>query len=68
MRASCRRLPAARERLGQLYEAKGDTIRAVEHYHKFIELWKDADAVLQPRVKAARDRLYRLAPVERPRR
>jgi len=59
-------LPAAHERLGQLYETKADTARAVEHYRKFIDLWKDADPVLQPRVKDARERLYRLAPVERP--
>jgi len=61
------RRPAIHERLGQLYETKGDTQKAAEHYRAFIELWKDADPELQPRVKAARDRLAKLTPVEKPR-
>ena len=51
------RLPAAHERLGQLYEAKGNTTKAVEHYQAFIDLWKNADPELQPRVAGARRRL-----------
>jgi tetratricopeptide (TPR) repeat protein len=61
------RLPAAHERLGQLYEAKGNTAKAVEHYRAFIELWKNADPELQPRVAGARRRLAMLTPVEKPR-
>jgi tRNA A-37 threonylcarbamoyl transferase component Bud32/tetratricopeptide (TPR) repeat protein len=61
------RVPAIHERLGQLYEAKGNPDRAVEHYRRFIELWKNADPDLQPRVTAARERLRKLTPVERPR-
>jgi hypothetical protein len=61
------RLPAAHERLGQLYEAKGNTAKAVEHYLAFIELWKNADPELQPRVDGARRRLAMLTPVEKPR-
>ena len=60
-------LPAIHERLGQLYDAKGNAAKAVEHYRAFIELWKNADPELQPRVADARRRLARLAPVERPR-
>ncbi len=60
-------LPAMHERLGQLYEAKGDAANAAKHYRAFIELWKNADPELQPRVKAARDRLAKLTPVEKPR-
>ncbi|MFI5311934.1 MAG: tetratricopeptide repeat protein [Gemmatimonadales bacterium] len=59
-------LPAIRERLGQLYEAKGNADKAAEHYRAFIELWKNADTELQPRVNAARERLRKLTPVERP--
>ena len=59
--------PAIHERLGQLYEARGDTARAVGQYRAFIELWKNADAELQPRVTAARERVRRLTPVEKPR-
>ena len=61
-------LPSLHERLGQLYEAKGNVDKAAEHYREFIELWKNADAELQPRVAAARARLYKLTPVERPKR
>jgi tetratricopeptide (TPR) repeat protein len=60
--------PLIRERLGQLYEAKGNAEKAAEHYRAFIELWKNADPELQPRVKAAQERLAKLSPVERPRR
>jgi tetratricopeptide (TPR) repeat protein len=62
------RVPAIHERLGQLYEARGDAERAAGHYQRFIELWKNADPDLQPRVTAARERLRKLTPVERPRR
>lgn len=60
------RVPAIHERLGQIYEAKGDTEKAVAHYRAFIALWKNADAELQPRVADARQRMERLTPVERP--
>ena len=61
------RLPAIRERLGQLYESMGKTDKAVENYRAFIELWKNADPELQPRVADARKRLARLTPVEKAR-
>lgn len=50
-------LHRAHERLAQLYDAKGDNERAAVHYARFVELWKDADPELQPRVTAARERL-----------
>jgi tetratricopeptide (TPR) repeat protein len=58
---------AAHERLGQLYEAKGQNDKAAAHYRAFIELWKNADPELQPRVAAAKARLAKLTPVEKPR-
>jgi tetratricopeptide (TPR) repeat protein len=61
------RVPAIRERLGQLYESMGKTDKAIENYRAFIELWKNADPELQPRVADARKRLARLTPVEKPR-
>ena len=61
------RLPAIHERLGQLYESMGNTEKAAEHYRAFIDLWKNADPELQPRVADARKRLARLTPVEKPR-
>ena len=48
------------KRLGELYEAKGNTAKAIENYRKFIDLWKDADPELQPAVRAARARLEEL--------
>jgi tetratricopeptide (TPR) repeat protein len=61
------RLPAIRERLGQLYQSMGNTEKAAEEYRAFIELWKNADPELQPRVADARQRLARLTAVEKPR-
>jgi tetratricopeptide (TPR) repeat protein len=49
------------KRLGELYEAKGDRKKAADYYGKFVDLWKDADAELQPGVAAVRQRLARLA-------
>jgi eukaryotic-like serine/threonine-protein kinase len=59
-------LARAFERLGQLYEEKGDATNAAENDRKFIELWKNADPELQPRVAAARARLKRLGEAEAP--
>ena len=57
-------LPLIHERLGSLYEAKGNAEKAAEHYRAFIDLWKTADPELQPRVAAARHRVSKLTPVE----
>ncbi len=59
-------LPRAHERLGSLYEAKGNAQKAAEHYAKFVELWKNADPELQPRVAEAKARLAKLGVVEQP--
>src|SRR5438093_1249389 len=48
-------------RLGELYEERGDTARARDYYGRFVELWKDADAVLQPSVREVRGRLAKLS-------
>ena len=57
--------PRILERLGQLYEAKGDAVKAAKYYREFIALWEHADAALQPKVADAKRRLSRLADVER---
>jgi eukaryotic-like serine/threonine-protein kinase len=54
-------LAASYKRLGELYEARNDRKRAAEYYGRFVELWKDADAELQPGVREVRSRLARLA-------
>jgi tetratricopeptide (TPR) repeat protein len=45
------------ERVGQLYDEAGDFENAAVYYARFVDLWADADAELQPRVEAARARL-----------
>ncbi|MBM3906817.1 MAG: protein kinase [Gemmatimonadetes bacterium] len=53
-------LAGSHKRLGELYDAKGNSAKAMEHYQKFIDLWKDADPELQPKVREARARLEAL--------
>ena len=57
-------LPYVHERLGALYESKGDAVKAAGHYRALMDLWKNADAELRPRVDAARAAVRRLADVE----
>ncbi len=61
------RLAATHERLGQIYEQLGMAEKAAEHDRAFIEIWKNADPELQPRVAEAKRRLEKLTPVEKPR-
>jgi tRNA A-37 threonylcarbamoyl transferase component Bud32/tetratricopeptide (TPR) repeat protein len=53
-------LARAHRRLGELHDAKGDLTRARRHYEMFVELWKNADPELQPKVAAVRARLAAL--------
>lgn len=48
------------ERLADLNMDKGDKQKAARYAGKFVELWKDADAELQPRVQAKREMLRQL--------
>jgi hypothetical protein len=47
-------------RLGELYEARGNTVRAVERYGNLLELWQHADPVLHPLLNDVRQRVARL--------
>ena len=53
-------LPAAYQRLGELYEERGNRDKAVEYYNRFVELWENADDELQPQVRDVRRRIARL--------
>ena len=58
-------LAGTHKRLGELYEARGERQKAVSHYTQFVELWKNADPDLQPKVAEVKQRLARLNDVER---
>lgn len=58
--SSLRDLGPALYRLGQIAEALGEVDQAVMRYEQFVELWKNADSMLQPRVEDARARLATL--------
>jgi tetratricopeptide (TPR) repeat protein len=47
-------------RLGELYEEKGNTEKAASYYQKFIDLWRDADADLQPQVTEVKKKLAKV--------
>ncbi|MBA3498654.1 MAG: hypothetical protein H0T86_16270 [Gemmatimonadales bacterium] len=57
-------LPWVCERLGGLYEARHEPQRAAAMFRRTLELWRDADRELRPRVAAVDRRLTSLA-VER---
>jgi tetratricopeptide (TPR) repeat protein len=48
------------QRLGELHEGKGDKAKAIVYYSQFTELWANADATLQPRVREIHDRITKL--------
>jgi tetratricopeptide (TPR) repeat protein len=52
--------PAVLQRLGELYEAKGQSDKALTRYQAFVDLWHGADPDLQPRVRDVRSRIARL--------
>ena len=58
-------LAGAYKRLGELYEAKGDRQKAASYYAKFVDLWKNSDPELQPKVAEVKKRLARLSDTEK---
>jgi serine/threonine protein kinase/Tfp pilus assembly protein PilF len=51
--------PKSHYRLAKLYETKGYSVKAIEQYEKFLEIWKDADEDL-PELMDAKKRLTTL--------
>jgi DNA-binding SARP family transcriptional activator len=58
-------MPHILQRLGALYEEKGNRPKAIGYYKRFVGLWRTADPELQPRVTAARKRIESLRPPRR---
>ena len=52
-------------RLGELYEGKGDRANAASYYSRFVELRTGADPEPQSRVREVRARLVRSTDAER---
>ena len=50
----------AEELRGRIAEQRGDTTAAIRSYRNLVDLWRDADPELQPRVAVARAALARL--------
>jgi hypothetical protein len=53
-------LALAEKRSAEILDSKGKTAEALLHYQNFIQLWKNADAALQPQVQKARERVKEL--------
>ncbi len=49
--------PLALVRLGEIAQQKGDRKAAAAYYTKFLDLWKNADPDMQPRVREVRQHL-----------
>jgi tetratricopeptide (TPR) repeat protein len=60
-----RYLTGSYKRLGELWEEKGDRQKALGYYLKFVDLWKNADLELQPKVAEVRRRIARIQDTER---
>jgi eukaryotic-like serine/threonine-protein kinase len=60
-------LAEAYETLAELHDARGDVVKARLYYASLVDLWRDADPELQPRVRAAQQRLQRLTAEPAPR-
>jgi hypothetical protein len=58
-------LPVALRRLGELHEARGETSEAIRRYRAFVQLWRGADAELQPQVRDVEARIAQLEAKER---
>lgn len=45
---------------GEIYERLGEREKALEHYRRFVSLWRDCDPALRPRVAEAEGAIARL--------
>jgi len=47
-------------RLAQIADRRGDKVKSIAYYERFIDLWSDCDPDLRPQVEEARARLLAL--------
>jgi serine/threonine-protein kinase len=59
-------LPPALRRLGELYEGKGNKDMAVKYYSRFLDLWREADPELLPKVTEVKRRVAELVGEPKP--
>jgi len=45
---------------GALYERIGEPVKARQAYERFLELWRDGEAPLEPQLRTAREAVARL--------
>ncbi len=53
-------LAPAHLRQGEIYERFGNPKMAIQHYSRFVELWKDCDPELRPMLLDVQRRIARL--------
>lgn len=58
-------IPLFNRRPDELYEAKGDRVKGVEHHRQVVGLWKNADPERKVVVRKLRHRVRRLSDTER---
>ncbi len=56
-----KKLAASYQRLGELYEQRGDRAKAIDYYGRLIDLWNTADPELQPIIRDMHGRIARLS-------
>ena len=54
-------LAPAHRRLGELAAQAGRRVEALDHYHRFLDLWRDCDPELRPALDTVRGAMVRLA-------
>jgi tetratricopeptide (TPR) repeat protein len=57
-------IPLFNQKIGEIYESRGNRAKAVEHYRRVTEVWKNADPELQVIVNELKARIRRLTDLE----
>ncbi|HEX4381674.1 MAG TPA: protein kinase [Myxococcales bacterium] len=52
--------PAGQLHIARIYDGLGETERAIDHYERFVAMWRDCDPAERPALESARERLQQL--------